>query len=203
MFPESVLQEPVASKQREGAKTAVNTAIRNQTFTLTDVLMAPEPLRTFAFEHLDGLVSPNGISQSSGGDPIDSGSVRLVCVNKQDTIKVSVWGTSNIFGTNIEGPKVKINKNLGNDALVEDKFPTRLARNILRRQGWPARNLTSRGANEGTVVEWRWLERQAQSADAPPELVAIYEEIKARSPSPVEDKPTKNAKGQVPLTAHP
>lgn len=200
MFPESLISEPVASKQREGAKTAINNAIRAQTFTLTDVLMAPEPLRTFCFEHLDGITPQNGVPASTG-EPIELGSVRLVCVNKGDTIKVSTWGTQNIFGTNIEGPRVKINKNLGNDAQVDDRYPARLARNVLRRQGWPARNLTSRGANEGTVVEWRWLARQAELPEAPPELVAIHQEILARNPQPAEEK--KSTKGASQTALHP
>jgi len=201
MFERAVFQEPVAKRQRAAVVEAVNKAIRNGTCTYTDILMADEPVRTYALEHLDGCTSESGsssqVSNALLGEPI-----RLVCLNAKHTIKVSRWGTRRIWGTNEQGPAEKIPMDLGNDALVDDRHPERIARGVLRRNGWPIRNKLSRTANDGSVVEWRWLEREAKEKDAPPEVVEHYRAILERTaPEAPAKQQTKSAGASA--SAHP
>lgn len=202
MFDVQTLSEPVATKQKIAVRIAVKKALANGTFTYTDVLMASEPVRTMALEAIDGIESPNGTPQAIG-NPEDVGPVRIVCINAKHEIKVSQWGNRNIFGTEVEAPREKISRTLGSDAIVIDAYPERLARNVLRRLGWPIRNLQSRGTNEGSVVEFKWLEREAKKPGSPAEIVAIYEDIMTRQPaSEAPAQPIKNkTAGHAP--AHP
>jgi len=202
MFELSVFQESVAKRQREAVKEAVNKAIRNGTFTYTDVLMAAEPVQTYAFEHLDGYTSENGssnqVSNALLGEPI-----RLVCLRDGDSIKINRWGTRRIWGTNEQGPNEKLTVSLGPDALVDDKHPERLARNVLRKSGWPIRNKRSRTANDGSVVEWAWLEREANVKDAPPEVTELYLAILARTAPATAHAPKQTKSAGAPASAHP
>lgn len=179
MFDFSVIHESVAKKQREGVNSTLATAMRSQTLTSTAVLMAPEPLRTMALEYLDGYNSESGKPETSG-DPKALDPVLLICRNPTDTIKVFSWATRSIYGTNVQAPPQKVTKDLGPIAMVDNSFPTRYARNVLRSRGWPVRDVLSRGANSGAVIEWRWLELEAKKDDAPPELKEIYEELLPR-----------------------
>lgn len=200
MFDLSVFQEPVAKRQRDAVRAAVDKAIRAGTFTYTDVLMAAEPVQTYALEYLDGCTSENGqsstVSNSMLGDP-----VRLVCIKASDSIKVARWGNRRIWGTNDQGPNEKIVTDLGNDALVDDRHPERIARNVLRKSGWPIRNKRSRAQNDGSIVEFAWLKREAETKDPPPEVTELYEAIKARTQATAQPKQSKSA--SAPAAAHP
>ena len=200
MFDFSIIHEPVASKQRAAIEGVLKRAIQTGSFTYTEVFMSPEPLRTMALEYLDGVSSVNGIPQAVG-NPVNVGPVRLVCLEANDTIKISRWGSRNIFGTTIEAPQQKISQNLGNDAMVDDMHPERIARNVLRRSGFPIRGVFSRGANQGSVIEWKWLERRAKEEDAPPEITEIYQSILARTAQNAPAPKIKSADAKAP--AHP
>jgi len=191
MFDFSVVHEPVASRQRVAVKQVVDRALATKSITITDVLMAPEPLRTMALEYLDGCTSESGMPQVSG-TPKDIGPVRLVCLSPTDAIKINYWGTKNIYGTTVDAPPMKLTRSLGDIADVPDVYPQREARNILRSRGFPIRNVLSRGANEGYVVEWKWIERRAKEDDAPSEIREIYDQLLARMTAPSAPTPTKS-----------
>lgn len=195
MFEFAILQEPVSSKRRDAIRQVIDRRVQAGTFTYTELLMTPEPTRTEALEYLDGVHSQNGFPAVAGTPPVDLGPVRLICLDKEDTIRVSRWGRKNIFGTLVEAPPQKFTADLGNDAMVPDGHPERQARNVLRMRGFPIRDVSSRGANSGRVVEWKWLERQAKQPDAPSEIVDIYKAILERITAPAEAPahvPTKN-----------
>lgn len=201
MFDLAVFQESVASRQRAAVNASVDKAIRTGTFTYTELLMADEPVRTMALEYLDGVTSEGGTSATKG-EPIEIEPIRLVCINPNDSIKVSRWTQRRIVGTHIPGPSEKITELLGPDARVDDKLSTRVARGILRRHGWPIRNKNSRGANDGTIVEWKWLEREAKLSDADAKVKEIHADILAReAPAQASIKQTKSAGAQT--SAHP
>ncbi len=201
MFDLSVFQESVSKRQRDAVNAAVERAISKGTITYTDILMAAEPVQTYALEYLDGVTSESGTS-SSKSNPLSFGPVRLVCLNANDSIRVARWGTRRIWGTSEPGPSEKLTTDMGNDAAVDDQYPERLARNVLRARGWPVRNKRSRGSNDGTVVEWKWLEREAKAEGAVAEVVDLYRSILARTaPEPAPTKQTKSA--GAPASAHP
>lgn len=185
MFELAVINEPVSSRQRAMIRVAVDRAFTTGSFTYTELLMTPEPARTMALEYLDGMQSDNGFPAVSG-TPFDTGLVRIICLDKNDTIKVSRWGKKNIYGTTVEAPPQKYLTDLGNDALVPDTYPERAARNVLRQRGFPSRDVASRGTNSGRVVEWKWLERRAKEPDAPSEILDIYKSILERITAPGE-----------------
>lgn len=179
MFDFSVIHESVAKKQREGVNQTVSQAIRSKTLTSTAILMSPEPLSTMALEYLDALNSESGKPEISG-EPKDLEPVLLVCVNPQDSIKIFRWGSKNIYGTNVPAPSTKMIEDKGPIAYVDNSFPTRYARNILRSRGFPIREVRSRGANSGAIVEWKWLMQEANKEDAPDELKLIRDELQPR-----------------------
>lgn len=201
MFEFAILQEPVSSKQREAIRQVLDRTIQAGRFCYTDLLMCPEPARTMGLEYLDGVQSANGFP-AVAGQPVTIGPIRLICIEKTDTIRVSKWGRKNIYGTLVEAPPQKFLTDLGNDAMVDDAYPERIARNVLRKSGFPIRDVSSRGANSGRVVEWKWLERRANEPDAPSEITELYRSILGRITAPSEapqPKTTKTA-GQP---AHP
>jgi len=201
MFDFSVIHEPVASTQREAVRQTVLRATKDGSFTYTEVLMAPEPIRTMALEILDGISSQNGIPQSVG-NALDVGPVRLICVDPKGVIKIARWGNRNIYGTTIEAAPQKFVESYGNDAVVSDAYPERLARNVLRRDGWPSRNLSSRGANQGSIVELKWIEKRAKEPDAPPEVLEIYNQLLDRITA-AQPPSANKSKSAGPAPAHP
>jgi len=202
MFDFSVVHEPVASRQRAAVRQTIDRAIANRSITITDVLMAPEPISTMALEYLDGCSSESGLPQTTG-TPKEIGPVRLVCVSPNDEIKIAYWGSRNIYGTTEEAAPMKLTKSLGNVADVADTYPQREARNVLRSRGFPIRNLRSRGANEGSVIEWKWLERRAKEDDAPDEIRAIYDQLLARMTTPNAAPPATKSKSAGSAPANP
>jgi len=176
-------------------------ALKDLSFTYTEVLMAPEPIRTMALEILDGISSQNGIPQSVG-NALDVGPVRLIAIDKNGVIKISRWGNRNIYGTTVEAAPQKFSESFGNDAVVTDAYPERLARNVLRREGWPSRNLSSRGTNQGSIVEWKWIEKRARQPDAPSEVLDIYNDLLERMTAS-QPAPTNKSKSTGPAPAHP
>lgn len=204
MFEFAVLQEPVSSKQRDAIRQVIDRRIQAKTFTYTELLMCPEPARTMGLEYLDGVQSANGFPAVSG-QPVNIGPVRLICLDKNDTIKVSRWGRKNIYGTLVEAPPQKFTVDLGNDALVDDSYPDRQARNVLRKGGFPSRDVASRGANSGRIVELKWLEQRAKEPDAPEEILSLHRQILERITAPAEAPPLSapKSKSAGPASANP
>jgi len=189
MIDPNLVNETSAAKRRAVVKEQVRKDLTDGSFTITETLLVKEPLRSDAWEAVDGVVVEGTRSMGMYDEPMTSGTVKLVCFHPPgtkdergqpiDTIKFMVTEERRIPGTT-ETRKVKVQKSFGNFADVPDNVPTRLARNILYRDGWPIRQLRSGGDYPGKVIEWRWLEKEIKSGIALPEYQELYDEIRSR-----------------------
>jgi hypothetical protein len=127
-------------------------------FTITDVLLAQEPLSTLFWMHMDGAgMGPGGVPNPAHSTPIQTmDPVVIVALDPDAQIThpmkrlVPVPGRGAMQRESFCGE-------FGNWAAVADLFPERTARMILWRSGFPLRGFTGPRTNE-LVVEWRWLE---------------------------------------------
>jgi hypothetical protein len=191
LFTQAILSEPSANKQRKAVADVVREAINNGSFTYTELLSAQEPMRTYALEFLDGVTVENSTPRPGGqvenwqGQPI-----KLVHIKPTGVITAPVIQELRIIGTTDVKP-VKATKSFGNVADVGDYYPDRLARMILVQKGWPIRQVASKGAVIGEIVEWRWLEKEAARSDAAPGVKELYDEIRTRPGIAVLDSKSK------------
>ena len=167
--------------RRDAVASAVDDAIRAGTFNYTEFLLSAEPMRSDVCEFLDGVTVEGTIPRGTGdgaqhwnGEP-----VLLVHVDPQGSIVSSVRERVKVPGTN-GFRMVKSRRNFGNVARVPDAYPERTARMILAREGWPNVQMETNGARDGSVVEWRWLEREASSPTPSAGTVELYQEILTR-----------------------
>lgn len=195
----SLTTEPSAAKRRLAVKDAVLRAIADGSFTYTEALLVDEPLRSDIFEVLDGVVVEATRSMSGHGEPLMLGTVKLCHVAPDGVIAHPVFKTARVPGTDREIHS-KGMKSFGNVADVPDMVPHRIARMILFREGWPIRQMRERSSVVGTVVEWRWLEKEIKGGNALPEVVDLYNEIVTRPSFTGEGaKPdTTNTKSKTP-----
>ena len=171
-----------ARKRRDAVAAFVDSAIKNGTFTYTDFLLAPEPMRSDVLEFLDGVNVENTIPRADGNKPAqtwDGQPLLLVHVEPEGRIRHFVREHVRIPGTN-EFRVEKRMRDFGNVARVHDMPPERIARMILDQQGWPIVQEVTKGARMGSVVEWRWLEREANSQSPSANTVEHYQEILTR-----------------------
>lgn len=188
MFDPSLLNEPSQSKLRDAVRKAVRAAIDGGTFTYTDLQLAQEPLRTIALEYLDGVTVKNGIPTAAGStiENWEGGQkFRLVHIRPGGRITYQVAKDVPIFGTD-KTRRTKGPRDFGPAADVPDTYPDRVARNILFHKGWPMRQAASNGGTDGEVVEWKWLEREANKDEPAPGVRELYEELLARQASTAE-----------------
>ncbi len=167
------------TQRREAVRSAVFSAVQKDEFTYTDILGAPEPVRSDAMEALDGTHVENNRPQNSVKTAVtwDGKPIRLVHVDPKGIITAYDTQPFEVPGTDrVEMRQVV--RSLGNFADVQDQLPDRLARMILRDKCWPVQQLT--GNSNGTVVEWRWLEKKALSANPGFGVRELYEEILKR-----------------------
>lgn len=206
LLPESLLHLPTQRARYEAVKNIVKNAVEDGSFTYTDLLLSDEALYTTAFMALDGTVFDGAmVPQQGAHEVIQTGTIRLVSIDKNQPIKHSSWYQPRIPGTDKRGEPVKQSKDLGTDALVNDSLDGgRVARCLLLKYGWPNRNIMSRSGTVGTIVEWRWLERAALAAGNAPEdqeIRDLYETLKERiepkSPAaPAQQTKRQNAPNQ-------
>lgn len=167
--------------RRQAVASVVDDTIRAGKFTYTDFLIAQEPMRSDVLEFLDGVHVEGTIPRSTGdgAQTWDGEPILLVHVDPRGSIVSSVRSREKVPGTN-EFRMVKRYRNFGNVARVDDTYPERTARMILDRDGWPVVQTRTNGARDGSVVEWRWLEREANSPTPSAGTVELYQEILTR-----------------------
>jgi hypothetical protein len=168
-----------ADKRRADVKEQVRKELADGTFTITDTLLIDEPYRSDVWEACDGIVVTGTQCLGMVEEPLTSGTVKLVHIDPKGKIESLVKKSTRIPGT-IKEVTSKVKKSFGNFADVPDNAPSRVARNILYRECWPARQSRPGAKEAGTVVEWKWLEREAKAPGALEDYVELYNEIKTR-----------------------
>lgn len=209
LLPKSLLAITNSEEQYKAVKGLVLSAIEDGSFTYTDLLLSGEALFTIAFMVMDGTVFEHSIPRTGATQAIQSGPLRLVCIDTPEkvtadnaglqpekhrqlwTMKHSAWFEPRIPGTSERGRAIKKTVDYGMDAMVDDSLDQgRIARALLVKYGWPSKNVMSTSGVVGHIVEWRWLERAAQASGTAPEdqeIRDLYEQLKART----EPKQTK------------
>ncbi len=180
MLDPSLANNPSAAERRKAVREYVEREVADGTFTLTETMLRAEPLRSDSNEVLDGVVVENDRSMKRE-EALETEPVKLVHVNPDGVIQYRTWQKFRIPGTTREVRR-KVNKIAGNFANVPNTAVDRDARNIMYQYGWPIlqfRQEHGHGA-EGSVIEWRWFEREARKPDALPEYVELYNEIRSR-----------------------
>lgn len=184
MFDHSITNLPSRVAKREAIESAILAAKEAGTLTYTDIMLNSQELVTFAFEVMDRVIlDSNNVPQyGQGGERIDLEPVRLVAIDPEFKIQTSVWHQPRIPGTNKSTRnRVKRMISYGNDVTLEDRLDDeRPARRLLWEHGWPIRQFRSRTGELGSIVEWKWFERVATSADATDEYRELYATLKAR-----------------------
>ena len=187
-------QSPTTEKRAAAVRLEVQDMAKKRELFLTHILMEEEPYRSMAFHAMDGKVLEGTFVQPHG-EPMDLPNVRLVCIDsnpgKQQRIRHKQWSEERIPGTidrMREGWKIVDD---GIDATLSNK----LARYVLRQQGWPVCDQNSNGGRNGSVVEWEWLKWEAQRAGCPESVREVYERLASRI-EPKDKKDTKNAPAQ-------
>lgn len=189
MLDSKLLTETSATKRRQAVKDQILRDIADGTFTITDTLLADQPLQSDANEVLDGVVVEGTRSLGMHEEALQVAPVLLACVNPpgsvddagrpNDKIKYSVAVKRRVPGTTRE-TSTKEMKDFGNFAFVANTVPARLARCILYRDGSPIRQSRMAASASGTVIEWAWLDREVKSGNALEEHVALHAEILSR-----------------------
>lgn len=183
MFDQSILNLTTHKKKRDAIKDAIIRARDAETLTYTDIMLSDPEIVTFAFEVLDGVrLDSNNVPQYMVDGTIDLGQVRLVAIDPNYDIKLHVWESVRIPGTGLEQANKTVKTvHYGNDVTLDDRYDLgRPPRQILRTHGWPIKQFHSRSGMVGDVVEWKWFERVAQSADAGEDYRELYKTLKAR-----------------------
>lgn len=185
MFDPGILADNASDRQRSAVNDVMRKALDNDTFTYTELLSEKEPLRTYGLEFLDGVkVQDNGIPiygivkvehwHEQGGRHL------LVHLDPKGTIKYMVREEVRVPGINKIRPE-NVMKDFGNIALFTDALGDRVARNILFLHGYPVRQNVTEGNMIGTVVEWKWLEKEAAlGAGAAHGILELHAEMKHR-----------------------
>ncbi len=133
-----------------GAGQLVDRLIAEGQFTYTNWFMLPEPMRSAGLMYIDGIKDRRAIEMP-----------RVLLVG--------------IFGYDVS-PLIKgIKTDMGRWAMVSDAYPERLARMHIYRFGW---GHMDRKAPE--VVEWRWILKEAESAEGDPAARGLYKGIMKR-----------------------
>lgn len=221
--------KPTEKERRIRVADFVREALEDGSFTETDILTGPEPLRSFALEWIDGMMvqGESGGMRASQGPNIQliapeplllvhrnpPGTKRRILHKPADGSEAHMMDVADdeIFWTEIvELPVPGTEKRLrsykrvvvGNFALVPNGYPVRRARNLLHRDGFPMREVRNEGKMTGTIVEWRWLHREATGPAPGYGIREMYEEILARpgfaevagiTPSSTKAKGTRQA----------
>ncbi len=181
MFDLSIKNNPSSVEQQKMVDATVRTRIADKSFTYTELCSALEPMRTMGFQYLDGI-KINGSFPIGGGEFESWGGERflLVAIDPSKPLKFGVIQDVPRAGTFLVERK-KVMKDFGDIAYVTDTGPNeRMARNLLVQRGFPI--LANRGnSREGDVVEWRWLEKEAEKGEgAAPGIVELYERLLPR-----------------------
>lgn len=166
------------SRRQDFVRNAVTASVNDGSFTYTDCMSRPEPVRSDAIQALDGVKIVGGKGESVS-DVLATDPVLLVHVDPKKSISLSMWDDVRKPGTD-QTSKQKVNKDFGNAAFVPDTYPSRLARLCLHLHGYPIRQAKEGSSAVGTVVEWRWLDREVKAGRAQPEDEALHEEMLTR-----------------------
>lgn len=181
MFEDAKLQ-PTTNKRVESVRNEVMEAHRKGTLFITKLLMEDEPYRSLAFHACDGKVLDNATVHAVR-DGLALENVRLVSVSpgaaKDTHIRYKVWESARIAGTDKyqEGWRWV-------DAGTDATLPHKVARFVLRNNGWPVVQHKSNGGRTGGVVEYEWLRWEAARPDATEEVRELWARVGEKSPPP-------------------
>ncbi len=181
MFDDQLLSHGSAQARRRAVASVINARLHAGTFNYTELMTQPEPLLSDGMEILDGVMVENNIPKYQMGpvETWDGQGIVLVHIHPQGHILGDVVVKERVPGTN-QFRSVKRRRDFGNAAVISDVPGERIARAMLYRSGWPIMQARTNGAAMGSVIEWRWLEREAASPDAAEEVVKLYAEIITR-----------------------
>lgn len=183
MFDHTIQSLPSRADKREAIQAALITAKEAGTLTYTDIMLNHQELVTFAFELMDGVkLDSANVPQYNQEERIDLGPVRLVAIDPAYDMRIARWQYDRIPGTATKARnRVKRIVHFGSDATIDDRYDEeRPVRRLLWDNGWPVKQYMSRAGRVGDIVEWKWFERVATSADATDEYRDLLAMFKAR-----------------------
>jgi hypothetical protein len=181
MFDAQLLSHGSAQARKAAVANVINARLHAGTFSYTELMSQQDPLLSDGMEVLDGVVVENTIPkyQMAPAESWGGQGIVLVHVHPQGHIMGDIMGRDRVPGTN-QYQQVKRRKDFGNAAVVSDIPGERIARAMLFRSGWPIVQARTKGASMGSVVEWRWLEREVTLPDVADEVAKLYAEIITR-----------------------
>ncbi len=181
MFDDQLLSHGSGKARKEAVAKVINARLYAGTFSYTELMSQTEPLLSDAMEVLDGVVVENTIPkyQMARVETWGGQGIALVHIHPQGHIVGDVMDRYRVPGTN-QYQHVKRRKDFGNAAVISDIPGERIARAMLFRSGWPILQARTKGASMGSVIEWRWLEREVTLPDVADEVVKLYSEIITR-----------------------
>lgn len=182
MFAESVTKITSMQKRHIALRAEVIAQAERGEFILTEFLCEEkEPIRTDVQMVIDGHAINGASPVVDSALKIPMPDVRLMTIRPGDSIKVKRVVARRAPGTrNIIEKREAVD--LGNDVLLDHAT----ARDVLSTRGYPVRNIRTKGAKQGTVVEVGWLEREVARRDSQgnpdclPEIREMYETLKPR-----------------------
>jgi hypothetical protein len=181
-----VLSEPSAEKRFAKCGAVLQHMKDSGTFSITEVLLCPEPIRSMVFSICDGVFLDGGVRPLYNQSPLieDDPELLLVHVNPRGTMRKVVvnegtketilkpdslimgqeWALERVLGS-YATKRVKVPKVYGDSmAWVDNTFPNRQARQILHRDGFGWRQAATGLSRSGSVIEWRWLDNLVKRA---------------------------------------
>lgn len=197
---EKAKQESLHEKQQLYVRAEIEKLVAAGNFLYTPVLSEDDRWRTLALYALDDVTNDQG-RLVYGSNFVRLPDVRLVVVNpvadrsalRTGTIRYKATVTRVIPGTLDMPERVSVWKDAGTDATL----PHEIARQILVREGFPIVDRRSKGGRRGNVVEFKWLEREAQSTDAVDDIKSVWEQVQAHLTEP-KKAPSKNPREAQP-----
>jgi hypothetical protein len=175
MFGLDITKEGSRATKIEKIEVLLAGKIADDTFRVTELLIAKEPERTEALMLIDGIALQDGSHVPvSMGTTHEMPDVTLVYVGKDDgqithgkIVKKRVLGSDRV-------KQVKEVRKLGKVATVSHA----IARDILDLFGMPVLDIKTNGNREGTVAEWQWLQEHKED-DGIAEIYARAEKVMA------------------------
>ncbi len=177
---------PTDAQQTEYFAKRTAAAVGARTFTYTDAFCAREPVTSKAFQWLDGVVVENGTPKYGVNPAEDWGGRGILLLHKEPngvfrvqlpSVKVRIPGTE-IYEEQERFKEYKSFAEVQDDPRMNGG---RTARQVLFTRGWPTILVASKGARQdGDVIEFRYLKREASRADADQYVRDLYAEVLTR-----------------------
>jgi hypothetical protein len=152
-----------SSQQLPTARQWLRAMIDDGSYTVSDILLQPEPLRTHLLMACDGIHLTGNNSPQHGNeeiyDPMPQG-VLIVARERNGSVPWVDWVPQPQFGTG-KTLVQKVVKRTPHGLLLPDRFPRRTARHTLFKWGIPMAVKSDRGC----VIELKWLQQHVATAE--------------------------------------